>query len=223
MMKQVNKDFKLSEAEVGQLFRFTAKKFVHWYDLQIEMVDHLASVIENEMRSDAGLSFEAALDKVYKRFGIFGFAQIVRERQNQLARAAKKRWWNELRSLFRWPRIILFLAIVSAVYTLSLSVSPGILSEIFLAIYLLISTAFFIYLVKDTHLQKRLLLLQSGSTYVSLPFTFEFVVAFLYVDLSPLSFTLLLTLGILIKLTSFTLYRKIRGEARELFPRVFAK
>ncbi len=222
-MEQVNKDFKLSEAEVEHLFRFTAKKFVHWYDLQIEMVDHLASHIENEMRSDASLSFEVALDKVYKSFGIFGFAQIVRERQNQLAQAAKKRWWSELRSIFGWPRILLFLAIISAVYTLSLSVNPGILSEIFLAIYFLISMALLIYVVKDVRLQKQLLLLQNGSGYVSLTFTFEFMVAFSYVDLSPLVFTLLLTIGILIKLTSFTLYRKVRAEAKALFPRVFAK
>ncbi len=222
-MEQVNKDFKLSDAEVGQLFRFTEKKFVHWYDLQIEMVDHLASVIESEMRSDASLSFEAALNKVYKSFGIFGFAQIVRERQNQLALAAKKRWWSELRDLFGWPRIVLFLAIVSAVYTLSLSVNAGILTEIFLAIYFFISLALLIYVVKDVRLQKQLLLLQNGSGYVSLTFTFEFMVAFLYVDLSPLVFTLLLTIGILIKLTSFTLYRKVRAEAKAQFPRVFAK
>ncbi len=222
-MEQVNKDLKLSEAEIEQLFRFTAKKFVHWYDLQIEMVDHLASQIENELQADASLSFEAALNKVYKSFGIFGFSQIVRERQNQLAQSAKKRWWSELRCLFGWPRILLILLIVSAVYTLSLSVNPGILSSLFLAIYFLVSVLFFGYVIRDVRLQKRLLLLQSGSTYVALPFSFEFVVAFMYMDLSPLAFTLLLTLGILIKLTSFVLYRKIRTEAEALFPQVFAK
>jgi hypothetical protein len=77
-METNNKDFKLSESEVQRLFEFATKKFVHWYDLQIEVVDHLASAIETEMQLAPGLSFESALEKVYKSFGIFGFAKLCR-------------------------------------------------------------------------------------------------------------------------------------------------
>ncbi len=82
---------KLSEVEINKLFRFTEKKMVHWYDLQIEIVDHLASCIEDEMTADSKLTFDLALEKVYTGFGIFGFAKIVQERQIQLAKMAKSR------------------------------------------------------------------------------------------------------------------------------------
>ena len=63
----------LSSKEIDLLFEFTKKKLVHWYDLQVELVDHLAARIEEEMQADQKLSFEQALEKVYKGFGLFGF------------------------------------------------------------------------------------------------------------------------------------------------------
>ncbi len=222
-MDKINNDLKLSEKEIKKLFEFTEKKFVHWYDLQIEIVDHLASSIETEMQAATNLTFEIALDKVYKSFGLFGFARIVQERQKQLAKAAKKKWWNELQALFQWPRILLILLIVSTVWTLSLLVSDNILSELFLFIYITICTLFFIYIIKDHRLQKKLLLMQCGSSYFSLPFIFEFFVISIYTQMSSLSFTILLTLGILIKITSFKLYSKIRSDAKLFYPTAFLK
>ena len=50
----------LSTEHIQQLFSFTEKKFVRWYDLQVELVDHLANKIEAEMAADSSLSFERA-------------------------------------------------------------------------------------------------------------------------------------------------------------------
>lgn len=36
----------LSKAQIEQLLEFTKKKYVQFYDLQVEVVDHLASTIE---------------------------------------------------------------------------------------------------------------------------------------------------------------------------------
>jgi hypothetical protein len=222
-MAEISKDFRLSETEIKKLFEFAEKKFVHWFDLQIEIVDHLASSIEAEIQSNSNLTFEAALEKVYKSFGIFGFAKIVQERQTQLAKAAKNMWWHELKSLFLWPRIILFLLILFAVRTLSVSVNTEVLSELFLVIYITISLLFLSYTLRDNHLRKRLLLMQYGAVYCSLPFIFEFMVISPFPQMSSLSFTILLTTGIVIKLTSFTLYKRVRGEAEKLYPSVFLK
>ena len=35
----------LSKEQIQQLFLFTENKFVRWYDLQVELVDHLANKI----------------------------------------------------------------------------------------------------------------------------------------------------------------------------------
>lgn len=37
---------KLSAQQIDQLYAFTRQHFVEWYDLQSELVDHLANAIE---------------------------------------------------------------------------------------------------------------------------------------------------------------------------------
>ena len=37
----------LTKEQIQDLFLFTQKKMVHYYDLQIEIVDHLAEKIES--------------------------------------------------------------------------------------------------------------------------------------------------------------------------------
>ena len=216
---------KLSEVEINKLFRFTEKKMVHWYDLQIEIVDHLASCIEDEMTADSKLTFDLALEKVYNGFGIFGFAKIVQERQIQLAKMAKSKWWNEFRNLFQWPNAILLVMIVSLITTVAYAVDSNILYELFLIVYLTIIAAYFIYVIKDHRLFKRLLILQYGSngSYFTFQIAFDVSLANINHEMSPITFSVLLSVGVIIKLISFKLYYKIRSEANLLYPSVFSK
>ena len=215
---------KLSEIEINKLFRFAEKKMVPWYDLQIEIVDHLASCIEDEMTADSKLTFDLALEKVYNGFGIFGFAKIVQERQIQLAKMAKSRWWNEFRNLFMWPNAVLLVMIISLITTVAYSVDYSILHELCLGIFIFMTTAYYICIIKDSRLLKRLLVLQFGSNYFLVQYVFDFILACGVLNinqLSPMAFTIYLSLGVLIKLISFKLYYKIRSEAKLLYPAVF--
>ncbi len=217
---------KLSEVQINQLFQFTEKKMVHWYDLQIEIVDHLASSIEDEMAADSNLTFELALERVYTGFGIFGFAKIVQERQIQLAKMAKKRWWNEFLNLFKWPKVLLVLFIVSLITTIAYAVDSNILHDLFFSIYLVICAANFIYIIKDSRLLKRLLVLQFGSNYILIQYLFDFNIALGVLNnnqLSPIAFSIFLSLGVIIKLISFKLYYNLRSESKLLYPSVFSK
>jgi hypothetical protein len=216
---------KLSEVQINQLFLFSEKKMVHWYDLQIEIVDHLASSIEEEMAADSNLTFELALEKVYTGFGIFGFAKIVQERQIQLAKMAKNRWWNEFLNLFKWPNAVLLILIISLIITVAYSFDYSILHELCLGIFALITVAYYIYILKDSRLFKRLLILQVGSTYFPVQFVFDFNVASVLTNhqLSPIAFSIYLSLGVLVRIISFKLYYNIRSEAKLLYPSVFSK
>jgi hypothetical protein len=42
----------LNQEQIEALFRFCEKKSVRYYDLQVELVDHLAERIEEEMKAD---------------------------------------------------------------------------------------------------------------------------------------------------------------------------
>lgn len=125
----------LSKEQIQQLFLFTEKKFVRWYDLQVELVDHLAEKIEAQMEQDPTLSFERALGNIYAGFGIFGFAQIVREKEEALRKANNKMLWKDIGRQFTWPNLVRSLAIISLIFTIAFQVNIETLAVITLALY----------------------------------------------------------------------------------------
>ncbi|WP_313580440.1 hypothetical protein [Chishuiella sp.] len=75
---------KVSAEEIEKLFEFTKEHYVEYYDLQIELVDHLACAIEEKWEKDNTISFEKALKDVFAEFGIFGFSYLVNGRKRKL-------------------------------------------------------------------------------------------------------------------------------------------
>lgn len=101
----------LSKKEIDYLFDFTRKKRVRYKDVQIELVDHLATAIEDKMGDDNEITFLQALDSVYSDFGIFGFAKIVEEKSKALTKFWKRRIFKHVVQFFKLPRIILTLSL----------------------------------------------------------------------------------------------------------------
>lgn len=103
---------KLSESHIQQLFTFAQKHYVEWYDVQTELVDHLANGIEAQWEQNSNLSFEVALKTEFKKFGIMGFTEVI----EQKTKALNKRYWsliyNHIKSFFKLPRIILTVFLV---------------------------------------------------------------------------------------------------------------
>lgn len=54
---------KINDSQLEQLYTFTQKHYVEWYDLQMELVDHLAHGIEAQWQENPSLNFEDALQK----------------------------------------------------------------------------------------------------------------------------------------------------------------
>lgn len=63
----------LTPAQIAYLFSFCRKHFIPYYDLQIELVAHLAHAIEHLMGEQPQLEFEETLAAVYREFGATGF------------------------------------------------------------------------------------------------------------------------------------------------------
>lgn len=108
----------LTDEQVSSLYRFCARHYVHYYDLQTELVDHLASAIEERMNSHPSLSFEQALEGVYKGFGIKGFADVVAERERQLERSNSAFRRRLFFNYFRWPKLAFTLMLATVVYSM---------------------------------------------------------------------------------------------------------
>ena len=77
---------KLNESQIEKLYLFTRQHFVEWYDLQTEIVDHLANAIETQWIENSNRTFEEALQIEFKKFGVFGFMEVVEKRQAALSK-----------------------------------------------------------------------------------------------------------------------------------------
>jgi len=97
---------KLSAEQIERLYQFTRQHYVEYYDLQTELVDHLANAIEEQWQQNPKLSFEEALQIEFKKFGVFGFMDVVEQRQSALNKKYNKLVLNELKTFFLVPKII---------------------------------------------------------------------------------------------------------------------
>ena len=108
----------VTSEETQKLFLFCHKHYVYHYDLQVELVDHLASSIEEQWESDPELSFDEALKNTFKKFGIHGFSKIKEQKQKELRRKYNILFWKYLLEFFSWPKIIMTAAFTLVLATL---------------------------------------------------------------------------------------------------------
>ena len=101
---------KLTTSQIDQLYIFTRKHYVAYYDLQTELVDHLANAIESQWQQNPTLSFDEVLNKEFKKFGVFGFMDVVEQRQMALGKKYNGIVWQHFKDFFGIPKIVLTVA-----------------------------------------------------------------------------------------------------------------
>jgi hypothetical protein len=106
---------KLTKNQIDELYKFTRKHYVYHYDVQSELVDHLANDIEKIWEQTPNLSFEDAKNNSFKKFGIFGFMDVIEAKQKQMNKRYKHIMWRFFKEWFTLPKvtttIVLFLSI----------------------------------------------------------------------------------------------------------------
>ncbi|CAM1349816.1 MULTISPECIES: hypothetical protein [Tenacibaculum] len=107
---------KLTEKHIEELYIFTRQHYVEYYDVQTELVDHLANDIEQIWDNKPQLSFEKARDISFKKFGIFGFMDVIEEKQKQLNKKYIKIVFQFIKDWFKLPKIILTVLMLLSFY-----------------------------------------------------------------------------------------------------------
>ncbi len=101
---------KLTNLQIENLYKFTRQHYVEHYDVQTELVDHLANDIEQILEEIPKLTFENARDKSFKKFGVFGFMDVIEAKQKQM----NKRYWKIIlrfaKEWFTLPKVIVTFA-----------------------------------------------------------------------------------------------------------------
>lgn len=97
---------KLTTEQINQLYTFTRQHYVEWYDLQTELVDHLANAIEEQWQENPKLTFDQALQNEFKKFGVFGFMDVVEGKQRFLQKKYNQIVWSIVKTFFTLPKIM---------------------------------------------------------------------------------------------------------------------
>jgi len=132
-------DRKLTPEQIENLFELCEFHNVRYYDVQIELVDHLASAIEALWETNPELPFEEAAFMVGEQFGVepfthssdnsilpsisglhfsgeSGFEAIKEAKEKELRRKYDRLQWKYIGEFFKLPKIILTLAITFAMF-----------------------------------------------------------------------------------------------------------
>lgn len=107
----------LTDAEIGELYEFCYTQSVVHYDVQAELVDHLASAIETRWEQNPQLGFDDALYEVNAQFGGHaGFVIIRQEKEKALRKEYNRLLWRYVAEFFKLPKIVFTAALAALVF-----------------------------------------------------------------------------------------------------------
>lgn len=117
---------KVSAEEIQRLYQFTRQHYVEYYDVQTELVDHLANAIEERWEENPEIDFEQVLQNEFRKFGVFGFMNVIEERQKAMQKRYLKLLWDEAKEFLKIPKVLLTIfSLFALIEVLSISRFSG--------------------------------------------------------------------------------------------------
>ncbi|WP_300602105.1 hypothetical protein [Niabella sp.] len=227
----------LTNEQIKTLDLFCQKKGVHYYDLRQEMVDHLAESIETDMAADPTTDFDKALHRVYSAFGISGFSNVIRQREEAARKACRQKEFRLFREYFTFPKIALsllaFLLLTTPVYLFKIKNATAIYSAYCIFLFFFsIAAILYVHRRFKRPAQKLLSLKHTGSftVFVGLfqvpNLYFNLAVNGLRIDINHTPwFNLVMaafcTLAILFTMARYHTYKAIYTDACRRYPLAF--
>lgn len=225
----------LTFGQIQELENLCYAEGIYFYDIRIEMTDHLAQGIEQKMAQQPTLTFEEAKRETAQSLGVYGFHKIVEEKEALIANALRTRQRTLFWEYFTLPKLIgsciLFLAFASPSLLFKTSVDVNIkISIVGSAVFIIAAGLYSLF----TFIRPREKLL-------SLPPLSRFnwlVLWALLINATNLLkehkneswfnstgfvmvFSFMMTISILFGLAWLSTYRKVYKEARKNYPLAF--
>lgn len=145
---------KVTSLQIDRLFQFTDQHFVDYYDVQLELVDHLANAIEEQWQENPDKDFETALQEEFKKFGVFGFLEVVEARQAAMQKRYHQLMWKEAKEFLKLPKVVILATAFLVSFTLITQITYGV--YILIGILLCLVILFSLRLYKNNKEIKRL-------------------------------------------------------------------
>ncbi|WP_196887055.1 hypothetical protein [Aureivirga sp. CE67] len=174
----------LTKEQIDTIYDFVEKQGkVPYYDVQIEIVDHMANDIESQMELNPNISFNEAFRFAFKKFGLSGFQKLIEENHNKLQKEYGKMLFSWFLKYFSFPRIMfslfLFGVIFSLVSLFNESINFMVVNGFFLGIYTILFLRKIIvhkFLQKDNKkwLLQKVLYGANSTGFLTLNFMYQF-------------------------------------------------
>lgn len=97
---------KLTQEQIQKLYKFTRKRLVEHYDLQTELVDHLANGIEQQWEEYPERTFKDAQLREFRKFGSTGFKKVIKKRKSAMVKRYRKIVFRFFLEYFKLPKVI---------------------------------------------------------------------------------------------------------------------
>ncbi|MGB0805879.1 MAG: hypothetical protein ACPGRC_04260 [Salibacteraceae bacterium] len=110
---------KISPKEFQDVLLFCKKKGVDFLDLRIEVADHLCNSIEQLWNKDTNISFQNALLTSYKKFGIYGFTDVMEEHTNQMLSGYLRKLISTMKAMITLKNLLILILFTWALFQLS--------------------------------------------------------------------------------------------------------
>ncbi|MCF6356369.1 MAG: hypothetical protein L3J54_01060 [Draconibacterium sp.] len=174
---------KITEEETKQLFLFCRKRYVYHYDLQIELVDHLASAIEEQWKTDSELTFNEALKKSFAKFGIYGFSKIKKQKEKELRRKYNRLLWKYFLEFYKLPKVIMTFAFTLGLFLLF---QTSIKSSWIILTYFLLILIFIVYYYFNFTRNDYKIKLKPGKSFILINYLKSIQISIIFLAQFPL-------------------------------------
>lgn len=222
----------LTKDQINRLYRYVNDKGVEYFDVQVELVDHMASTIEERLNNHPEQSVDETLKGVLVAFEKYGFKRIVREKEKQVRRQYRRYEWESFKTFFSWPQIIVTALLTWVLFeflrgtnkeTLTSINESMLLPTVFIGLLYCIFT-FYRKVRMERELSFTNYYASGGLGFVNTYFGISFIVKYTMLEEGsyPLVAAVLLTLFFLLIAASIQAREKLYNYSKQLYPQAFA-
>lgn len=156
----------LNREQLLEIKTFIEKKGFTYIDVQMEILDHVASSVEEKMTNKPDLDFENALNQTYKDFGVLGFSVIADGIVNAIRKRYNRFFWKNFCSFFGYKYILLLCLSAFAIYNLQGIIGRENFSIIYVVAMLLITAILLLYSWGDS-IYKKYMSYKCGASFLT--------------------------------------------------------
>ena len=110
---------KLTTEQIAQIKSWISKRGFTHTDVQYEIIDHVASAIEDKMEEKPEVGLEEAFSEVHRSFGVYGFAEIEEAITSRLNKELWRSYWAATKEILFSTKILIPILIGIFVHLIS--------------------------------------------------------------------------------------------------------